>query len=94
MEREALFPEPMVYSFIKSVRVPIKEPSHEKQENICFSSTEPHMDKRLTNNGVRPGFPRGSFTTLQSVPQYHTTFSTITSTLALVDQNPISQRVL
>jgi hypothetical protein len=54
----------LIRSFI-TVGVPIKEPSHEKRGNIWSLSTEHHVDGRLTYNGVRPGSPRGSFTTLQ-----------------------------
>ena len=39
------------------------------KENIWSPSMEPHMDRRPTYNGVRPGSPRGSFMTLQSLPQ-------------------------
>jgi hypothetical protein len=96
MER-ALSPEPMVYSFIHSfisVRVPNTEPSQKKGEgNIWSPSTKPHVDGRPTHNGVRPGSPRESFTILHSLLQCHAAFSTIPSTLAWVDQSPVSQRV-
>jgi len=49
------------------------------------------MDRRLTYNGVRPGSPRLSFMTLQSLPQCHAAFSTILFTLAWIDQSPVSQ---
>jgi len=39
-------------------------------------------------------FPKAIFTTLPSLPQYHAAFSTIPSTLAWVDQSPVSQRVM
>jgi hypothetical protein len=62
MEREASFPEPMVYSlinsFVISVRVPNTEPSHEKGENIWSPSMEPRVNGRPTYNGVWPGSPR------------------------------------
>jgi len=45
-------------------------------------------------NGVWPGSPRGSFMTLLSLHRCHAAFSTITSTLAWVDQSPVSQHVL
>jgi hypothetical protein len=32
------------------------------------------MDRRPTYNGVRPGSPRGSFMTLQSLPQCHAAY--------------------
>jgi len=82
----------LIHSFI-SIGVPNKEPSHEKGKNIRSPSTEPHVDGRPTYNGVRPGSPWGSFKTLQSLPQCHAAFSTIPSTLAWVDQSPVSQPV-
>ena len=76
------------------VGVPNKEPSHEKTgKNIWPPSTEPHVDGRPTYNGVRPSSPRGSLTTMLSLPQCHAAFSTIPSTLVLVDQSPVSQPV-
>jgi len=45
-----------VYSY------PSEEPSPENGQNICSPSSEPHMDRRLTYSGVRPGFPTGLFT--------------------------------
>jgi len=73
MEREASSPEPMVYSFIHSLiymsESPVKSPPTKMGENIWSPSTEPHMDGRPTYSGVRPGSPRGSFLTLQSLPQ-------------------------
>jgi len=56
-------------------------------------SMEPHADGRATYNGMQPGSPRGSLTTLLSPPQFYAAFSTIPSTLAWVDQSPISQHV-
>jgi hypothetical protein len=41
---------------------PIKEPSQESGKNFCSPSSEPHVDRRLTYNGVQPGSPTGSFT--------------------------------
>jgi len=38
-------------------------------------------------------FPTGIVMTLQSLPQCHAAFSTIPSTLAWVDQSPVSQHV-
>ena len=94
MERNSPSPEPMVYSFIHSYpsESPVMKTSHENRENIRSQSTEPHADGRLSYNGVRPGTPRGSFTTL-SLPQCHAAFRTIPSTLAWVDQSPVGQRV-
>ena len=62
-------------------------------ENIWSLSTESNADGRPAYNGVRPGSRRESSETLQSLPQCHAAFSTIPSTLAWVDQSPVSKRV-
>ena len=54
-------------------------------KKIRSPSTEPHAGGRPTYNGVRPGSPRGSFTTLLSLPQSHAAFGTIPSTLSWID---------
>ena len=72
---------------------PVKEPSHENGENIRSPSTEPHANGRPTYNEVWPGSPKGSFTTMLSLPQCHAACITIPSTLDWVDQSPVSQRV-
>jgi len=54
-------------------------------KNIRSTSTEPHADERPTYSGVQPGAPRGSLTTLLTLPQCHAAFGTIPSTLAWVD---------
>jgi hypothetical protein len=91
MEREASSPEQMVCSFIYiGQECPIRSPPTKIGENIWSPSTEPHADGRPTYNGVRPGSPSGSFTTLQSLLQCHAAFSTIPSILAWVDQSPVS----
>jgi len=77
-----------------SAGVPKKEPSYiHKGKNVRSPSTEPHADARPTYNGVRPWFPKGIVTTLLSLPQCYAAFGTIPSTLAWVDQSPVSQRV-
>jgi len=50
--------------------------------------------QRPTYNGVQPGSPRESFAILLSLLQCHAAFSMIPSTLAWVDQSPVSQRVV
>ena len=50
--------------------------SHQQGENIWSPSTEPNAFGRPTYNRVRPGFPRGSFTTLLLLPQCHSAFIT------------------
>jgi len=95
MEGGASSPEPMVYLFIFIRRnPPVKEPYHEKRGKQTDTVHGAHADGRLTYNGVRPGSPRGSFATLQSLTQCHADFSTIPSTLHRVGQRPVSQRVL
>ena len=86
----------LTHSFIHSCMsagVPKKEPSYigEKTRSL---SMEPHADRRPTYNGVWPGYPRGSLTTLLSLHQCLAALSTIPSTFAWVDQSPVSQCVL
>jgi hypothetical protein len=94
MDRDTPTPEPLVCLFphaCSSAGIPKKEPS-------CISgktkspSTEPDADGRPTYSGVRRGSPRGSLTTLLSVPQCRAAFGTIPSTLAWVDQSSVNQR--
>jgi hypothetical protein len=82
-----------VYSCM-SAGVPKKEPSYKMGKNIRSPSTEPHADRRPTCNGVRPGSPRGSLTTLLSLPQCHAALSMIPSALAGVDQSPLASMYL
>jgi hypothetical protein len=94
MQRDAPSPESMVYPSICICRSPPKRsPPTKYGENIRSPSTEPQADGRPTYNGVRLGSPRGSLTTLLSLPHCHAAISTIPSTLAWVDQSPVSQRV-
>ena len=72
----------------------LPEPFYQMGKNIRSLSMEPHTDRRPTYNRVQPGSPRGSLTTLLSLPQCHAALSTIPSTLAWVDQSPVSQCVL
>jgi hypothetical protein len=69
----------MVYSSIYISQSPhlSKEPSHEMGGKIQWLSMEPHADGRFTNNAVRPGSPRGSFTTFLSLPQCHWALSRV-----------------
>jgi hypothetical protein len=73
---------------------PIRSPPTKNGENILSPSAEPHVDGRPAYIGVRPGSPRGSLMALLSLPQCHAALGTIPSTLAWVDQSPISQPVL
>jgi len=98
MDRDTPSPEPLVCLFIHLFMYVCQSPQKgsllQMGKNITSLSTEPHADGRPTYNGVWPGSPRGSLTTLLSLPQCHTALSTIPSILAWVDHNPISQRVL
>ena len=53
---------------------------------------EPKTDGRPTYNAMQSGSPRGLLMTLLSVPQCHAAFG-IPSTLAWIDQSPVSQHV-
>ena len=63
-------------------------------ENVQSPSTETYVDGRRTHNKVWPASPRGSFMTVLLLLQCHATYSTTPSTLAWVDQSPISQRAI
>jgi len=66
---------------------------HTYRKNIRSPSMQPQADGRPTYNEVRHGSPRVSLTTLLSLHPCHAAFGTIPSTLAWVDQSPVSQRV-
>ena len=84
----------MVYLFIYNSQSPQLQSSPTKWgENIWSPSAKPHLDWRPMYNWVWPGSPRGSFITLLSLPKCHAAFSMIHSTLAWVDQTPVSQHV-
>jgi len=87
----------LIHSFVHSCMsagVLKKEPSYiHMRKNIRSPSMEPHADGRPTYNGVQPGSPRVSLTTLLSLPQCHAAFGRIPSTLAWVDQSLVSQHV-
>ena len=70
---------------------PKNETSYKMGKNIRSPSTEPHADVRPTHSGVWPDSPRGSLTTLLSPTQCHAALVTIPSTLACVEQSPVSQ---
>ena len=67
---------------------PIRSPTTKNRGNIWSLSMELHIAGRPTYNGVWPGSPRGSFMTLQSVPQCHAASSMIPSTLAWCRPEP------
>jgi len=69
---------------------PNKEPSHEKRGNIWSVTVHRAPCGWKASIQVRPGSPRGSFKSLQSLLQCHAAFSTIPSTMAWVDQSPVS----
>jgi hypothetical protein len=80
-----------IYSFIP-VRVPRKEPSHEMRNNIVTVHVA-SRERKVYTQWCATWFPRGSLTSLLSLPQYQTDFSTIPTTSVLVDQSPVSQHV-
>jgi hypothetical protein len=70
---------------------PVKELSHKiGRKHMVTIHGAPRGQKAY----VQCSSPRGSFTTLLSLPHCLTAFSTIPSTLAWLDQSPISQRVV
>jgi len=83
-----------IHSFISLKSPQLRSPPTKCGENMRSPSTKPHVAGRPTYNGVWPDSPRGSFTTLLPLPQCHTAFSMIPSTLAWVDESPVRQRVL
>jgi len=89
-----LFIHSFIHSFMYVCQSPQKETLlHTYRKNIRSLSTEPLADWRPIYNWVWLGSPRGSLTTLLFLPQSHAAFGMIPSTLAWVDQSPISQRV-
>ena len=104
-DRDTPSPEPLakrgdsvflfIHSFIHVCRSPQKGALlHTYRKKIRSPSTVPHADRRPTYDAVWPASPGGSIMTLLSLPQCHAAFGTIPSTLAWVDQNPVSQYVL
>jgi len=83
-----------IHSFMYVCQSPPKWALLHMGKNIRSPSTDPHADGRPTHNGVWPSSPGGSLTTLLSLPQCHAALGMIPSTLAWVDQSPISQRVV
>jgi hypothetical protein len=84
-----------IYSFIHVCLLrPQKGTLLHMGKNIRSLSVEPNADGRHTFIGVLPGSPRGSLTTLLSLPQCLSALSTIPSTSGWVDQSPVSQLVV
>jgi hypothetical protein len=71
---------------------PLKEFSQETEGRHTVTA-HGALSRWNTYNEVWPGSPRGSFTTLQLLPQCHAGFSTIPFTSAWVDQSPVRQGV-
>jgi len=83
-----------IHSFMKVCRSPQRGVLlHTYGKNIRSPSTELHEDGGPSYNGVRPSSPRGTLRHWLSLPQCHAAFSTIPTTLAWVDQSPVSQHV-
>ena len=79
-----------IHSFMYVCQSPQKGALLHMGKNIRSPSMEPYAVGRPTYNGVRPGSPRGLLMKPLSLTQCHAAFSTIPSTLAWVDQSPIS----
>ena len=62
-------------------------------KHIWSPYMELQTDRRPAYNGVWPGSPRGLFMTVLLLPNFHVAFSIIPSTLAWIDQSPVSQHV-
>ena len=90
MERDDLFPEPLIHLFIHISQSPQLSHKMGKHKVTIHGA---HMDRRPTYSSLRPGSLRGSFTTLTLLPQCQAAFSAIPSTLASVDQSPVSWHV-
>jgi hypothetical protein len=54
----------------------------------------PHLDGKPIYNGVHPGSPRGSFTTILLLREHLAAFCPILATLTWVHQSPVSYCVL
>jgi hypothetical protein len=83
-----------IHSYI-SVGVPKKEPSHKMWgKHIVIVHGAPRGQKAYIQWGAA-WFHKGMFNdTAITTPQCHAAFSTIPSTVAWVDQSPVSQHVL
>jgi len=75
-----------IHSYLSET--PVKQLS-----NYMEKKTEPYIDARPTYDGVQPASTRGLFMTVPLLSQCHAAFSTKRSTLACVDQSPISQHL-
>jgi hypothetical protein len=99
MDSDTPSPEPLVcFLFIHSCMsagVPKKEPSYIHTGKKIRSPVHgaPYRRKAYIQWGAA-WFPKGIVTTLLSLPPCHVAFGTMPSTLAWVDQSPISQHVL
>ena len=77
-----------------STGVPKKEPSYiHTRKNINITVHRATRRRKAYIQWGAAWFPKGIVTTLLSPPQCHAAFSTIPSTLAWVDQSPLSQHV-
>jgi hypothetical protein len=93
MEKDALSPEPVIYSIINQSPL-LKSPSTNGGKIYGHHPWSPMWMEGLHKMGCSLVNPRGLLTTLLSLTQSHAAFSTIPSTLAWVDQRPVSQRVV
>jgi hypothetical protein len=93
-------PEPLVYfsltnSFMCVCQSPQKEPFyiHMGKKHKVTVHRAPRRWKAYIQWGAA-WFPKGIVMTLLFLPQCHSAFGTIPSTLVWVDQSPVSQHVL
>jgi len=94
MERDAPFPEPMVYSLIHISQSPQLWGSTTKWGKTYDRYPRISTQMEGLHTMARGLVPRvGSFKTLLLQHQCNETFSTIPSTLAWADQSLVSQRV-
>jgi len=94
MERDALSPDPMVYSFIYICQSPQLRSPSTKWGKTYSQHPRSHTQMKGLHTVGWAWFPKGIVTTLPSLPQcLLAAFSIIPCTLAWVDQSPISQHV-
>jgi hypothetical protein len=92
MERDTPSPGPLVYPFL-SAKVPIKGALQNGDKHKVIVQGAPCKQKTYIQWGAA-WFPRGSLMTFLSVPQCYMALGMVPSTLAWVDQSPVSQCVI
>jgi len=92
MERDTPSPGPLVYPFMFA-RVPKKGALQNGEKHKVIVHGAPCKQKAYIQWGAA-WFPKGSLTTLLSVPQCYVALGMIPSTLAWVDRSHVSQCVI